>query len=311
MNQKITKKDIENFSNFWEYDTSEEIKNYLRKMDNFYSTPNCVATINKVNNLNGLPIQGVKVNLYGTITSNVLTYLKQTYSSENIILELINCSYLDECFKFNDFGFTKQEFVIGTNKYSLHNTQYFINQPKDYLQNIYLEMIGWGEICNLNNIIIKKMNEDEILDYIYDKKNGTTKYLKDESHSIFAGFHYFGNMAFETHRFEHYYIVALYNETIVGVISVKAYDKSRNYDGSLLLKFISYIDVREDCKRMGLANKLISYLNKIESDLIIGTDMSVEGKLANIHNVFKRHLNTKWFSSYEQYFLDNNNKNLR
>lgn len=301
---KITKRDINNFLFFWEYSDYNEVESYLKTVDDFYSSRQCVAIINHIDKLQNLEINGIKVHVYGTLTKTFLNHLNNKYGSNTIILELINYCYLEDGLDFNDFGFFKQEFMVDECEYILHNTIYYMNKPKNFLNNLYLKSIYWKEISNLSNIEIKKMSKDEILKYVYNPKNGTTTYLQDFSGSSFVGFHYFGSMIFEQHRLDQYYIVALYQDNIIGLISIKTYDKSRKQDKSILLKFISYIDVRNDCKYMGIANKMIAYLNEVEDDFIVGTDMSEEGKKANIHSVFSKHLKDKWVSSYEQYYKD-------
>ena len=314
--KRITKKVLRNFSNVWEFSDYDEIVSYLQTDLDYYIDETCSLRIKddvcisdfvKIEN-------SIFVFAYFSITEKALQYLNDNYSNKTIIIETIDCYYEDKNV-FERNGFNKQ-IIVNESKdkylkeHLLNRTYYYINKPTDFLDKIYKENISWSSV-DVSKIEFKKLSVEDTEKLIYNKCY--SRYAQNNYHNNLFGFHYLGGCSFSFHNLDNYYIVGLYNDIIVSIISIETYDKTLSNGTTELISFVSYIDVREDIKKQGVATNMINFLNSTlnENDLIIGTDMSEEGQAANIHSVFSRILGSKWVNTFRDYYIQEKEKDLR
>jgi len=111
----------------------------------------------------------------------------------------------------------------------------------------------------------------------------------------FSGFHYFAQHhlygSFMDKNPEPHFLVAREEGTespfdIVGVLKLGRYEEGKDVP----YYAVNYIDVREDHKINGIATNLIKHLNYvlIEHDVLVGTDLSLEGQAAKLKDIIAR-----------------------
>ena len=148
-------------------------------------------------------------------------------------------------------------------------------------------------------MLFKFFTYDEFSDFMYDF-NSYEWTLKSDENESFEGFHYFSPMNFQVGFYKEKCLVA-FNEKedphdIVGLIWFGEYGPS----GLPTHQAVSFIDVRKDCRRRGIATALIkkfdSYIDRSRPMYI--SQLSDEGKLCHIGELFKNNLHTDVIVGY-------------
>lgn len=235
-----------------------------------------------------------EVYFYGDIDEKLLNELIEAYSDDILIYKYfyynVDLDLLKKC------GFKKQVgYIDGKDVEEFYNL--YSNKDNTFILNNYLKNIHYEESIDVNKVVYEKVSENEFIDLIYDSDCMEYNYLHYlDSPNSFIGFRYFSINDNDKHINDSYYILAKYEDNIVGVISVKEYEILDRLE-----YFVSFIDVRKDLKHKGIATGMIKYLSEINENDIISTDLSDEGEKVEINKVFERYLKDKWFNAREDY----------
>ncbi|KJD43307.1 GNAT family N-acetyltransferase [Paenibacillus terrae] len=116
---------------------------------------------------------------------------------------------------------------------------------------------------------------------------------------VYEGFHFFSPHDFNMASIMEYYcIIAIEGVDVRGVMLL--YQDPQHP----LTYSISYVDVRKDHQRQGIAKSLYTTLNGLLSpnNVVIGTDLTVEGKAAKLKRLRKKTITTcHSFDNFNQY----------
>lgn len=114
---------------------------------------------------------------------------------------------------------------------------------------------------------------------------------------IYNSFHYFSDCTtrdnsihLKKDQSNPLYFMAIKNNELVGVLKLSNEISEVFPNSYVKYEMIAYIDVREDCKRQGIATELYKAVNewaKNSDKIIVGTSMSSEGQNANLHQLRK------------------------
>lgn len=239
-----------------------------------------------------------EVYLVGNVNKQLLEEVVESYKDDILIYQH---NYYNKCNV--DFNLLEEVGLLQQNRKMDYRfiddiSSIYSNKGDCFILNNYLKNILYNQNINLNDIKYEKISENELINTIYNDNHMeyAMLYYTDFPNS-FIGFRYFSIMCNDKHINNSYYIVAKYNDIILGVISLKQYEIMNNLE-----YFVNFIDVREDLKNKGIATGMIHYLSKLNSDNIISSDLSDEGELCGINKTFKRYLKEKWFDSDEEYY---------
>ena len=146
------------------------------------------------------------------------------------------------------------------------------------------EILNKAKRFKLENIRYKNLTYEDMLRYIRNERNKReifgVHWISENNISVLSGFRYFDP---HTVNGKVGYLCAMYEGEIVGVIHYGTW-RDNPYQS------ISYIDIHNAYKRKGIAKGLIKELNKYldKSKPLVLTDVSEEGKAANMEEEFKR-----------------------
>lgn len=139
----------------------------------------------------------------------------------------------------------------------------------------------------------KFFNFEDFQNFMYDFKKYGWALNTNDSNDSFCGFRYFSPCCFQMGHSLEKCLVAFDEkedpQDIIAIIWFGEYGYSSKYQG------LSYIDVREDWKRKGVATYLIKNFNNYidHSRPICISQLSDQGQLCHLDEIFKKYLTTE------------------
>jgi ribosomal protein S18 acetylase RimI-like enzyme len=190
---------------------------------------------------------------------------------EKLQVELYDCSFVS---RIND----SKLYEMDGNQHYYTNSASLVNFFVDYFERIYFPAIE-----NTEDISFRYIDAEDIFSYIRRDEFSKTSYpswSEKYGNSSIIGFHYFKPEDFPNTN----YLLAIYNDTIIGVIKTGVYGNGRDKRQS-----ICYIDVSENYRQRGIAKMLIKELGKyLNPNLpLMLTDESELGALCKMAEHFK------------------------
>ena len=165
-----------------------------------------------------------------------------------------------------------------------------------------VEKIYFPEI-KLNELEIKCVKASELETYfsnMRDRYSDYQGYWKNKYNNVaVAGFTYLHSEDFHANYGDIKYLVALYQNRIVGVIKFGIWPNSNH-------QALSYIDVSVKYRRLGIATRMIKELNKyITNDTaFVLTDESEMGKLCGMNEICKKYITKTKIKTYKECLRD-------
>lgn len=282
---------------------------YMAKKENKKTYMNVTYIIKRNNKIFGIYIEE---NFYGVPLFFDLYVDGGIYEDEGIAKRIcmnliVNkkrnaCFYFEYLYPLEDYiidGFCLQKYDSSIKKekrYYHHNLRnIFMKGNNEYYIRDAIERKYYPKNINFSKITYFCMTSIELQQYLR-KKQMSPGYdcCWGESYvtPVEVGFTYFEyNDVFNNK--DKKYIIAKYNDLIVGVIKFGDYYNHQS---------IPYIDVRYGFREKGIATNMVKHLNKFlkTEPVLILTQESEMGKKCNIAKVFKKYITTTKVYTYDE-----------
>ena len=273
----------------------EEYKNKYLKFGYIAFYGNLLAYTFTVDDFFGIPIilsDCLDYNLSKGLKLNIFKKMSKLIKDSVFRFEYAPDFLIDTSFKFANFNSNLDK----EKEYGFYHGAYMTEYDMNCFVN-KIEKTYFPKFTNINDVSIKCFKSKDLLNY-YKTINKSfyfpVTWRTPASSSTVLGFHYFNlDDIYERRGKDKDYLVAIYKGFIIGVIKFGIWDNHQS---------VAYIDVNEVYRKKGIANLMISQIDKYiyPNYPMVLTDESDMGKMCHMAEKFKKAIKKVKVKTYEE-----------